>query len=46
MNNSASKGYSSVHGLWSVENLAELADGPNGFGEVARGWCYLPGRSV
>jgi len=26
-----------VHGFWSVEELAELADGPTGCGEMARG---------
>jgi hypothetical protein len=28
-----------VHGFWPVEELAELADGPTGCGEVARGGC-------
>jgi len=28
-----------VNGFWPVEELAELADGPTGRGEVARGGC-------
>jgi len=28
-----------VHGFWPVEELAELADGPTGRGEVAKGGC-------
>ena len=28
-----------MHGFWPVEELAELADGPTGRGEVARGGC-------
>jgi len=31
--------YSALHGFWPVEELAELADGPTGRGEVARGGC-------
>jgi hypothetical protein len=30
-----------VHGLWPVEELAKLADGPSGCGNVARGGCLL-----
>ena len=33
--------YSAVHGFWPVEELAELADGPTGRGEVARGGCLF-----
>jgi hypothetical protein len=33
--------YSAVHGFWLVEELAELADGPTGCGEVARGGCLF-----
>jgi hypothetical protein len=33
--------YSTVHGFWPVEVLAELADGPTGCGEVARGGCLF-----
>jgi hypothetical protein len=28
-----------VHYFWPVEELAELADGPTGCGEAARGGC-------
>jgi len=31
--------YSALHRSWPVEELAELADGPTGRGEVARGGC-------
>jgi len=31
--------YSAVHYFWPVEELAELADGPAGCGEVANGGC-------
>jgi len=31
--------YSAINGFWSVEELAELADGPDGWGKMARGWC-------
>jgi len=30
-----------VHGFWKAEDLAELADGPTGCGEVARGGCLF-----
>jgi len=33
--------YSTVHGFWPVEVLAELADGPTGCGEVAMGGCIF-----
>jgi len=33
--------YSAVHGFWPVEELAELADGPAGCGEVAKGWVFM-----
>ena len=33
--------YSAVHGFWPAEELAELADGPTGCGEVARGGCLF-----
>jgi hypothetical protein len=29
--------YSAVYGFWPVEDLKELANGPSGRGEVARG---------
>jgi len=28
-----------VQGFWPLESFAELADGPSGCGEVARGGC-------
>ena len=31
--------YSAVHYFWPVQELAELADGPTGCGEAARGGC-------
>ena len=31
--------YSAVHVSWPVEDLTELAVGPTGCGEVARGGC-------
>jgi hypothetical protein len=31
--------YSAVLGLWSLEELAELTDGPTGCVELARGEC-------
>jgi len=31
--------YSAVLGLWPLEELSELADGPTGRGELARGGC-------
>ena len=37
--------YSAVHGFRLAEELAELADGPTGRGEVARG-VYLLGTSM
>lgn len=30
-----------VHGFWSVEDLAELEDGPNWCGEVVRVRCVF-----
>jgi hypothetical protein len=33
--------YSAVHRFWPVEEFAELADGPTGCGEVARGGCLF-----
>jgi len=33
--------YSAVHGFLPVEELAELADGPTGCGEVTRGGCLF-----
>jgi hypothetical protein len=30
-----------VHGFWPVEETVDLADGPTGGGEVARGWCLF-----
>jgi hypothetical protein len=30
-----------MHGLWPVEVLAELAEGPSGSGEVASGECLI-----
>ena len=33
--------YSAVHGFWSLVDLAELAEGPAGCGEVARGGCLF-----
>jgi hypothetical protein len=38
--------YSPVHGFWSVEELAELAEGPNECGEVAKGGCLFAGTSM
>jgi hypothetical protein len=32
-------GYSSLLRFWPVGELAELADGPTGCGEVSRGGC-------
>jgi len=37
--------YSARHGFWPVEETAELADKPTGFGDVGRGMCLL-GTSV
>jgi len=31
--------YTAVHSLWSVRQLAGLADGPNGSDKVARSGC-------
>jgi hypothetical protein len=31
--------YIAVYDYWPVEELTELADGPTGCGEVARGGC-------
>ena len=33
--------YSAVYNFWPVEDLEELADGPTGCGELARGGCVL-----
>jgi hypothetical protein len=33
--------YTTGHGFWPVEEIAELADKPTGFGDVARGVCLL-----
>ena len=33
--------YSAVHDFWLVEELAELADGPTGCGEVTKGRCLF-----
>jgi hypothetical protein len=33
--------YGAVRGFWQVEDSAELADGPAGCGEVARGGCLF-----
>ena len=33
--------YSAVRGFWPAEELAVLADGPTGCGEVARGGCLF-----
>lgn len=33
--------YNAGHGFWPMEEIAELADKPRGFGEVARGACLL-----
>jgi len=30
-----------VQSFWPVEELEELADGPTGYGEVARGGCLF-----
>ena len=30
-----------MHGFWPVEETADLADGPTGAGEVARGGCLF-----
>jgi hypothetical protein len=30
-----------VQSFWPVEELEELADGPTGYGEVARAWCLF-----
>jgi len=37
--------YSAGYGFWPVEEIAELADKPREFGDVARGVC-LHGTSV
>ena len=34
--------YSAVRGIWPLEEWAELAAGPTGCGEVARGGCLFP----
>jgi hypothetical protein len=33
--------YIAVYGFWPMVGLAELADGPTGCGEVARGGCWF-----
>ena len=33
--------YSAVHGFWPVWELADLADGPTGRGEVSKGWVFV-----
>ena len=33
--------YSAVHGFWPVEDLAELAGGPTGCCEMAKGGCLF-----
>ena len=33
--------HGAVHGFWHVENSAELAGGPTGCAEVARGGCLF-----
>ena len=33
--------YSAVHGFWPVLELADLADGPTGRGEVSKGWVFV-----
>jgi len=33
--------YSAARGYWPVEELGEQADGPTGYGEVARGGCLF-----
>lgn len=33
--------YSVMHGFWLVEELAELADGPTGCGEMIKGRCLF-----
>jgi hypothetical protein len=38
--------YSTGHGFWPAEDLVELAVGPAGCGEVARGGCLLLGTPV
>jgi len=43
--------YSAVHAFWPVEEIAELAGGPTGCGEVARGgrsftWHFSVARSA
>ena len=38
--------YSMLFRFWPVEELAKLADGSTGCGEVARGGCYLVGTSL
>jgi len=30
---------SAVHGFWPADELADLADGPTGYGKVVRGGC-------
>ena len=32
---------SAIHGFWPMDELAELADGPTGSGETARGGCLF-----
>jgi len=33
--------YSTVIGFWPVEEVAQLADGPTGCGQMARGGCLF-----
>jgi len=33
--------YSAVRGFWPVRELADLADGPTGRGEVSKGWVFV-----
>jgi len=34
-------GYSAVHGFWPVKETADLAVGPTGCGDLARGGCLF-----
>jgi len=33
--------YSALHGFLPVEELAKLADGPTGYGDMTRGRCLF-----
>ena len=35
-----------MRGFWPVEDLAQLADGPTGCGELARGGCLIVTKST